>query len=264
MISMTKTLRVDQILVERGIAADLDEARRLVMAGKVLSEGQLLFAPSQRISLDGELSLVQEAAFVSRGGDKLQAAFEEFKISVAGLVCADVGASTGGFTDCLLQHDATRVYAIDVGYGILDWRLRNDSRVIVLERTNARELGKLPEPVEFITADVSFISLKMIIPSLVGWYSEGGGEAVLLVKPQFEATREESARGAGVISSPGIQRRVILEVLDFAAGKGFEARGVIRSPLKGPAGNQEYLVWLSYKEKNGKREGLEELVNDLF
>ena len=255
---------MDQILVERGIAADLDEARRLVMAGKVLSDGQLIFVPSQQIPLEGELSLAQEANFVSRGGIKLQAAFEEFNISVEEMVCADVGASTGGFTDCLLQHGAARVYAIDVGYGILDWGLRNDPRVVVLERTNARELGTLPEPVEFITADVSFISLRMIIPVLAGWYSGPGGEAVLLVKPQFEAAREESARGAGVISNPEIQKRVLLEVLDFAQEKGFKTRGVIRSPLKGPAGNQEFLAWLSYQGTDEGRKKGEELVNALF
>ena len=261
---MAKKQRVDQLLVKRGIAVDLDDARRLVMAGKVLSEGQLIHAPSQTISLDGELCLVQGAQFVSRGGEKLHAALEEFNISVEGLVCADAGASTGGFTDCLLQGGAARVYAIDVGYGILDWRLRNDPRVVVLERTNVRELGNLQEPVVFITADVSFISLKKVLPTLAGWYSELGGEAVLLVKPQFEAAREESARGAGVISEPGIHRRILLEVLDFAAGKGFEIKGVIRSPLQGPAGNQEYLAWLHYHAAEGRREDLQEKIDDLF
>lgn len=264
MVLMAKKQRVDQILVLRGIAADLDEARRLVMAGKILSEGELLFAPSQKIPPDGELSRVQEALFVSRGGEKLQAAIESFKISVKGMVCADVGASTGGFTDCLLQGGAARVYAIDVGFGLLDWRLRNDSRVIALERTNARELGKLPEPVEFITADVSFISLKTVLPSLVGWYPDQGGQAVLLVKPQFEAAREESARGAGVISDPDIQKRVLLEVLDFASDREFETRGVIRSPLKGPAGNQEFLVWLTFPLREISQIRPEEMVNALF
>jgi 23S rRNA (cytidine1920-2'-O)/16S rRNA (cytidine1409-2'-O)-methyltransferase len=264
MIHMAKKQRVDQVLVERGMAVDLDEARRLVMAGKILLDGQLVFAPSQKISLTGELSQVQEPQFVSRGGDKLKAAFDAFDISVEGLVCADVGASTGGFTDCLLQRGAARVYAIDVGFGILDWGLRNDPRVIPLERTNARDLGKLSEPVDFITADVSFISLKMILPCLAGWYSEGGGQAVLLVKPQFEATKEESARGGGVISSPEIQRRVVMEVIDFASGEDFGTRGVIRSPLKGPAGNQEFLVWLTYPEGQLIPDSLEEKVNALF
>jgi 23S rRNA (cytidine1920-2'-O)/16S rRNA (cytidine1409-2'-O)-methyltransferase len=261
---MAKTQRVDQILVERGMAADLDEARRLVMAGKVHVDGQLIFGPSQQISPDRTLSLSSEADFVSRGGQKLQAAFDEFAFSVEKLVCADVGASTGGFTDCLLQRGASRVYAIDVGYGVLDWRLRNDPRVIVLERTNARTLGKLPEPVDFIAADVSFISLKAILPSLAGWYASQGGEVVLLIKPQFEATKAESARGAGVITNQDIQRRVTLEVLDFASQKGFKTRGVIRSPLKGPAGNEEFLAWLSYSKGRMGREDLEEKVNALF
>jgi 23S rRNA (cytidine1920-2'-O)/16S rRNA (cytidine1409-2'-O)-methyltransferase len=164
----------------------------------------------------------------------------------------------------MLQRGASRVYAVDVGYGVLDWRLRNDSRVILLERTNARTLGKLPEPVDFIAADVSFISLKAIIPTLAGWYASQGGEAVLLIKPQFEATQEESARGAGVITDHDVQRRVTLEVLDFAGEKGFETRGVIRSPLKGPAGNQEFLAWLSYGKNATGQEGWEEKVNALF
>lgn len=243
---------------------DLDEARRLVMAGEVLLDGQLIFAPSQKIPPEGELQLAPKAPFISRGGEKLEAAIKAFEISVVELVCADVGASTGGFTDCLLQHGASRVYAVDVGYGILDWTLREDPRVIVLERTNARTLKKLPETVDFITADVSFISLKMILPSLANWYSNRGGEAVLLIKPQFEATKEESAQGAGVITNPEIQKRVIQEVLEFAAGEGFETQGVIRSPLKGPAGNQEFLAWLSYCGGKGDREGMQEKVNLLF
>jgi len=261
---MAKKQRVDQLLVERGLAEDLEEAKRLVMAGKVLCDGQLLFAPAQQIALDGELSLIAEANYVSRGGEKLQAAFEEFGFSVEGLVCADVGASTGGFTDCLLQEGAARVYAVDVGYGVLDWRLRNDPRVVALERTNARTLEILPEPVRFITADVSFISLKLILPSLIDWYPEVGGEAVVLIKPQFEATREESARGTGVISNPEIQRRVILEVLAFAADTGFETLGVTRSPLRGPAGNQEFLAWMRCLKDSGERGGWEEKVDALF
>jgi 23S rRNA (cytidine1920-2'-O)/16S rRNA (cytidine1409-2'-O)-methyltransferase len=261
---MAKKERVDQILVKRGMAADVDEARRLVMAGKVLSEGQLLVAPSQKVTPEAELSLAEGSQFASRGGEKLLAALEQFDLSVEGLICADVGASTGGFTDCLLQAGAVRVYAIDVGHGLLDWRLRKDSRVIPLEKTNARELGELPDPVDFVTADVSFISLKLILPALKGWYTDQGGQAVLLVKPQFEATREESARGAGVISNPEIHRRVLLEVLEFASRKGFETKGVIRSPLLGPAGNQEFLSWLAYPDKNPGREGFKEMIDDLF
>jgi len=262
---MAKKQRVDQILVQRGFAANLDEARRLVMAGQVLMEGQVVFKPSQTVLPEVELSLTKKEPFVSRGGEKLQAAFEAFGISVKDRVCADVGSSTGGFTDCLLQQGAARVYAVDVGFGLLDWRLRNDPRVTVLERTNARDLKELPGPAAFITADVSFISLKKILPAMALWYAKEGGEAVLLVKPQFEASREESARGAGVISDPSIHKRVLLEVLGFAAGKGFETWGIIRSPIKGPAGNQEYLAWLKYPGSPGGIEGIiEEKVNVLF
>jgi 23S rRNA (cytidine1920-2'-O)/16S rRNA (cytidine1409-2'-O)-methyltransferase len=263
-MDMAKTQRVDQLLVDRGIAADLEEARRLVMAGKVLSGDQLMIGPSQEISQDRDLQIIPAGEFVSRGGAKLQAAFEEFAIKVGGLVCADVGASTGGFTDCLLQHGADQVFAIDVGYGILDWNLRHDPRVVVLERTNARTLGKLPKPVEFISADVSFISLKAILPTLTGWYADQGGEAVLLIKPQFEATKEEAARGAGVIASLEIHQRVITEVLDSAADQGFHTQGVIRSPLRGPAGNQEYLAWLGFKRNEGDPQALEEMIDELF
>jgi 23S rRNA (cytidine1920-2'-O)/16S rRNA (cytidine1409-2'-O)-methyltransferase len=224
----------------------------------------LIFTPSQQILLEGDLSLAPQSHFVSRGGEKLLAALEEFQISPQGRVCADVGASTGGFTDCLLQKGAARVYAIDVGYGILDWRLRNDSRVVVLERTNARDLEIIAEPVTLITADVSFISLKKILPSLRGWYPAQGGEAVLLVKPQFEAKREESAPGAGVISDPAIHRRVLEEVLGFAQKKGYEVRGVIRSPLRGPAGNQEFLAWLSYPNGTDASGRLQDIIKVLF
>jgi 23S rRNA (cytidine1920-2'-O)/16S rRNA (cytidine1409-2'-O)-methyltransferase len=242
----------------------LDEARRLVMAGQVFANGQLLISPSQEVSLESDLSLHQGAQFVSRGGDKLLAALEEFDLNVEGVVCADVGASTGGFTDCLLQAGAARVYAIDVGHGILDWRLRNDPRVIPLEKVNARELEKLPEPAGFITADVSFISLKMILSALAGWYSVQGGQAVLLIKPQFEASREESARGAGVISNPEIHKRILLEVLEFASSTGFKTRGLIRSPLKGPAGNQEFLAWLQFPGGDHEEGELVEKVDALF
>ena len=264
MNSMAKKQRVDQILVKRGMVGDLDEARRLVMAGQVFANGQLLISPSQEVSLESDLSLHQGAQFVSRGGDKLLAALEEFDLNVEGVVCADVGASTGGFTDCLLQAGAARVYAIDVGHGILDWRLRNDPRVIPLEKVNARELVRLPEPVGFITADVSFISLKMILSALAGWFSEQGGQAVLLIKPQFEASREESARGAGVISNPEIHKRILLEVLEFASSTGFETRGLIRSPLKGPAGNQEFLAWLQFPGGDHEQGELVEKVDALF
>lgn len=261
---MADKKRVDQLLIEQGLVEDIDQARRLVMAGKVLYRGQVVVKPSETVSSRDALQLVEDAPYVSRGGEKLQAAFESFPILAAGKICADVGASTGGFTDCLLQQGAARVYAIDVGYGQLDWKLRNDPRVISLERTNARKLSGLPEPVELVTADVSFISLKKILPAITRWYGEGAGEALLLIKPQFEASREESARGAGVIRDPAIHKKVLEDVLGFAARQGFQLQGVIRSPLQGPAGNQEFLAWLAYQSTGWEDPGPGDLISPLF
>ena len=261
---MAKKHRIDQSLVSVGLAGDLEEANRLVMAGKVQYLGQLVFQSSQQISDPEGITLIPDQKFVSRGGEKLQAAFDQFPIDVKGKVCADIGASSGGFTDCLLQHGADRVYAIDVGYGILEWKLRNNPRVEVLERTNARNLEKLPQTIDFITADVSFISLKKILVPASGWFSISGGQAVVLIKPQFEANREESAKGAGVILDPDIHQRILKEILDFAASHGFAPAGLIQSPLRGPAGNVEFLSWLIYQGDSGGQDKISGLVSSLF
>jgi 23S rRNA (cytidine1920-2'-O)/16S rRNA (cytidine1409-2'-O)-methyltransferase len=157
-----------------------------------------------------------------------------------------VGASTGGFTDCLLQNGAAKVYAIDVGQGILHWKLRQDERVVVMERTNARHVERLPEPVRLVTIDASFISLKILLPVVRAWFSPEGGQVVALIKPQFEAGREDVARGEGVIRSPEVHRRVLMEVLTYAGEERFHVQGLIRSPLLGPKGNTEFLAWLEY------------------
>ncbi len=170
---MANNKRIDQILVERGLVNNLEEAKRFIMAGKVRHLGQVVMKASQKVNDVDVITLIQNPKYVSRGGEKLGAAFTQFPLTVSDRVCADVGSSTGGFTDCLLINGASRVYAIDVGYGILDWRLRNDPRVLVMERTNARFLAALPEPVEFITADVSFISLKKILPVVSSWFPTG-------------------------------------------------------------------------------------------
>jgi len=261
---MAKKQRIDLSLVSMGLADDLDEANRLVMAGKVQYLGQLVFQSSQQISDPQGITVIPDQKYVSRGGDKLQAAFDQFSIDVKGKVCADIGASSGGFTDCLLQHGAEKVFAIDVGYGILEWKLRNNPRVEVLERTNARNLEKLPETVDFLTADVSFISLKKILLPATGWFSINGAQAVVLIKPQFEATREESARGAGVILDPSIHQRVLVDILDFTSAHGFEPSGLIKSPLQGPAGNVEFLAWLSYPGENVEKMKILEMVSSLF
>jgi len=257
---MPKKIRVDLLLVGRGLAESRAKAQALVMAGQVRAAGQVIDKPSSLVDEAAELTVDRGPRFVSRGGEKLQAAFEIFDLDVTGLVCADVGASTGGFTDCLLQHGAARVYAIDVGEGILHWNLRNDPRVTAMEGVNARFVESLPEPVDFVTIDASFISLKVLLPVVKAWFSltpnpypatgESGvrrsGEVVALIKPQFEAGRREVARGKGVVRDPEVRRRVLLEVLAFAQEQGYQIRGLARSPVLGPKGNVEFPGWLAY------------------
>ncbi len=251
-------VRVDLLLVERGLAESRSQAQRLVMAGQVRADGQVINKPAMTVKPETLLEVDQGPPFVSRGGEKLQSALATFDLDARGLVCADVGASTGGFTDCLLQNGAERVYAIDVGYGILHWKLRQDKRVVVMERTNARHLEKLPEPASLVTIDASFISLKILLPVICSWLPSGGGQVVALVKPQFEAGRKEASRGSGVIRDPTVHRTVLLDILRFAQDENFTVCGLIRSPLIGPKGNVEFLAWLGYPKANGG--DLEQLV----
>jgi 23S rRNA (cytidine1920-2'-O)/16S rRNA (cytidine1409-2'-O)-methyltransferase len=235
--------RLDVLLVERGMTASREKAQALIMAGEVLVEEQVVAKAGLRIPIDAEITLRNRLRFVSRGGEKLDAALTQFGIATAGVICADVGASTGGFTDCLLQHGAARVYAIDVGYGQLAYTLRTDPRVVVIERTNARYLDSLPEPVDFIAVDASFISLKLLLPVLKSW-ARPSFSIVPLIKPQFEAGRENVGKG-GVVRDPAVHTVVLENVLSFAQDIGLHVRGLMRSPLKGPAGNVEFLAWLS-------------------
>jgi len=202
--------------------------------------------------------------FVSRGGEKLEAAIMAFKVDVNGLVCADVGASTGGFTDCLLQNGAHRVYAVDVGHGILDWKLRKDERVVVMEKTNARFVTNLPEMVTLITIDVSFISLKLILPVIREWFPNTGGAVIALIKPQFEVDRQIAARCKGVVRDPKLHQQTVTSVLAFAQEVGFGVKGLIRSPLLGPKGNKEFLAYLiyPYTDKNELGEIVDVVVSD--
>lgn len=243
---MSEKMRIDELLVERGLAKDVEQAKRLVMAGEVRVKGQLAHNPSMTFASDAPITVDEGLTYVSRGGEKLAAALQRFSLQVEGLTCADVGASTGGFTDCLLQQGAAKVFAIDVGYGLLDWKLRQDERVQVMERTNARYLYQLPQPVSFITIDASFISLKRLLPVTMNWFIEGGGHTIALVKPQFEAQREEAARAEGVITDPDIHRRVLQEVIQAAHQVGYQIKGLMPSPLQGPEGNLEYLAWFEY------------------
>lgn len=255
---MPKT-RLDVLLVEHGLAESRSLAQRLIMAGEVRVDGQVVYKPATAVSADSKLVVDSGPRFVSRGGEKLEAAFQAWPIDVTGCTCADVGVSTGGFTDCLLQHGAVKVYAIDVGKGILHWNLRSDPRVVVMEETNARFVESLPEPVQWIVCDASFISLRVLLPVMKKWTltspsappplgerQRGEVGLIALIKPQFEAGRKESAKGDGVIRDPEVHRRVLEEVLTFAQEIGFSVRGLIRSPVLGPKGNVEFLAWLRF------------------
>ncbi len=237
--------RLDQRVHALGLTDSRELARRLIMAGEVLVNGQRVDRPATAVDDGAAITLKAKPRFVSRGGEKLEAALAHFQIDVAGRVCADVGASTGGFTDCLLQRGAARVYAIDVGHGVLDLRLRRDARVVVMEETNARYLARLPEPVDFVSIDAAFISLKLLLPAAQGWLAGAPAEIVALIKPQFEAGRAEVSRGGGVIRDPRVHQRVLVEVLNSAAALGLAVRGLRRSPLVGPKGNAEFLAWLT-------------------
>lgn len=260
-------VRLDVLLVERGLAESRAKAQALIMAGQVRVAGQTALKPATAVASDSELTVDTGPRFVSRGGEKLDAALETFAIHVTGLVCADVGSSTGGFTDCLLQRGVTKVYAIDVGKGILHWKLRNDPRVVVMEETNARFVESLPEPVSLVTMDASFISLKILLPVVKRWFfpsspfEEEKGDVVALIKPQFEAGKKDVARSDGVIRDPEIHRQVLTDILTFAQEQGFLIRGLMRSPLLGPKGNTEFLVWLKLFSKEAEREDFLTLID---
>jgi 23S rRNA (cytidine1920-2'-O)/16S rRNA (cytidine1409-2'-O)-methyltransferase len=238
---MSRRERLDALLVERGLVESRNLAQKLIMAGQVCVDGQVAMKPSRRVDPKAELHVGRGARYVSRGGEKLEHALEHFPVSVEGRICADVGASTGGFTDCLLQHGAERVYAIDAGRGQLHWKLRNHPRVVIMERTNARYLESLPEPVSLVTMDVSFISLRLIFPTVTAWLADHG-QVVALVKPQFEAAPGDVGKG-GVVRDWAVRRSVLGNVLASARQNGLMPRGLLESPLRGPKGNIEFLLW---------------------
>lgn len=238
--------RLDILIVQRGLVESRQKARAIIMAGEVLVNGAVVDKPGTLVDFAAQIDIKARPRFVSRGGDKLEAALNAFQIDVAGKICADVGASTGGFTDCLLQHGAAKVYAIDVGYGQLAFNLRQDQRVVLFERTNARYLERLPEPVSIVVVDASFISLRLLLPTITGWLA-ASAVVVPLIKPQFEAGREDVGRG-GVVRDQLVHARVIHEVFSAAEVLGFQPRGIIRSPLLGPAGNTEFLGLLTWGE----------------
>ena len=240
--------RLDVALVRRGLAPSRERARALIMAGQVLIAGQLVDKPGTLISLDAECSLKEapdELKYASRGGLKLEKAIDTFALHPEGMVALDVGASTGGFTDCLLRHGAKRVYALDVGQGQLAWTLRNDPRVVVMEHTNIRYLKSLPESIQCTAIDVSFISLRLVLPPLVPLLAPGAW-VVALVKPQFEAGKAEVDKGAGVIKNPEVHERVLYELQEWITqNTPFRILGLTDSPIYGRDGNREFLLHLS-------------------
>ena len=243
MSRQVKKTRLDLLLLERGIASSVEKARAMIMAGSVSIDARMVDKPGHNVPMDAEVSVTTEDhPFVSRGGVKLRGALEHFVLDVRGMAVLDVGASTGGFTDCLLQAGAGKVFAVDVGYGQLAWKLREDPRVVVIERTNIRYYdGKhLDEKPALAVIDVSFISLKTVIPAVLGLVRDDAW-VLALIKPQFEARREEVGKN-GVVTDAAVHDRVVEEIRLFCLSQNMEVTGTCLSPLVGPAGNREYFI----------------------
>jgi len=250
-VSPRARVRLDALLVEQGLAASRAEAARLVLAGRVRVGGGPAGKAGQLLRADAPVSLVAAAPYVSRGGEKLAGALAALGVAVEGRVCLDVGASTGGFTDCLLAHGARRVYAVDVGHGQIHPRLRGDARVVVLEGVNARYLapGQLAERPTLATIDVSFIAIEKVLPAVAACL-DADGEVLAMVKPQFEVGRGQVGKG-GVVRDPALHRRAILGVAACARVEGFRIAGVAASPLRGPKGNREFFLRLVRGARDG-------------
>ena len=265
---MTKKSRLDLHLLTKGIVKSRQEAQRLIRAGKVRTiNGQILDKPGQEVLKDLEIEVTQPLKYVSRGGEKLAEAFKQFPLDIKNRVCLDAGISTGGFTDCLLQFGASKVYGVDVGYGQTAWRIRNDPRVVLWERTNIRHLtpeklfhDKDPIP-DFAVADLSFISLKIVLPSIKSLLNSNKSELIVLVKPQFEVGKDKVGKG-GVVRDHSLHASAIKGVAYESKKLGWHPKGVVSSPLKGPAGNQEYLLWMD-NEVEGN-DDIESFLNLLF
>jgi len=254
-----RKIRLDKLLIEKGLAQSREKARAFILEGNVVVDGIRINKAGTLIKPDAVVQVLEKLRYVSRGGLKLEAALKGFNIDVTDRIAMDVGASTGGFTDCLLQYGAKKVYAIDVGYGQFDWRLRNDSRVVLLEKTNIRYLKKTVDSlqltvesqrledlinnnIDIATVDVSFISLLKVIPEIMG-FLEKGGEIVALVKPQFEVGRKDIGKG-GVVRDETKRKSIVDKILAEVKDMGFEIKGVMESPIKGPKGNIEYFIYL--------------------
>jgi 23S rRNA (cytidine1920-2'-O)/16S rRNA (cytidine1409-2'-O)-methyltransferase len=240
---MSAKKRLDHLIVEKDLVSSRQRGQALIMAGKVLVDGVVVDKPGTSVSIDADISVKgRDQAYVSRGGLKLAGALESLKISVQDLVCLDIGASTGGFTDCLLQHGAAKVYAVDVGYGQLAWRLRQDDRVVVIERTNIRYMpaDRIPEAADLATIDVSFISLRLVVPAVLK-FLKSGGQILALIKPQFEVGRAKVGKG-GVVKDAALRESVIKGLIEFFHQLGLTCGPVVASCVLGPKGNQEYIL----------------------
>ncbi|MBS5885428.1 TlyA family RNA methyltransferase [Clostridium sp.] len=261
-----KKERLDILLVEKGIFTSRERAKTSIMAGKIFVDGQRVDKAGEKINVDADIIFKgQEIPYVSRGGLKLEKAIKEFGVNLKDKVCMDIGASTGGFTDCMLQNDAKKVFSIDVGYGQFAWKLRTDSRVVCMERTNIRyvtpeDLGELTD---FASIDVSFISLKKIMPATLSLLNESG-EVVALIKPQFEAGKEKVGK-KGVVRDINVHKEVVLDIVEFLISQNLNILSVSYSPIKGPEGNIEYLVYFT-KDKNKEStftiDDIEKIVNE--
>lgn len=241
-IKSMRKMRLDVLLTQLGLTESREKAKALIIAAQVLVNGQVVSKPGSQVAVDSEISLKDSLPYVSRGGLKLERALQAFNVDVQGKIVADVGASTGGFTDCLLKRGAAKVYAIDVGYGQLAWTLRQDARVVVMERTNVRYLQGLPELADLATVDVSFISLTLVLPAVCKLLKPEG-EIIALIKPQFEAGRRQVSKG-GVVKDAAVHRAVLQRIVLWSLEQGLDVKGLIPSPLRGPAGNIEFFIHL--------------------
>lgn len=242
-----KKQRIDILLFSSGLVESRNKAQRLVMAGEVEVEGQLVHKPSELFEPTCHITLRSKPKYVSRGGLKLEKAINKFHIDdIEDKICVDIGASTGGFTDCLLQHGAIKVYSIDVGFGQLHQSLRDDPRVVEMERVNVKDVRKIPDPVDLVTIDVSFISVKRILPIIKIWANKKIIRVIALIKPQFEVGRIIAAKGKGVVRDKKEREKVVKEILNFAKDEGFDVLAVTESPITGPKGNIEFLAHLLF------------------
>jgi 23S rRNA (cytidine1920-2'-O)/16S rRNA (cytidine1409-2'-O)-methyltransferase len=238
-----KKIRLDELLLHRGMSTDLQQAQRIIGAGEVTVNGLRADKSGSLFPADTLPEVKSKCPYVSRGGYKLKGGLDAFSFDPSGLICADIGASSGGFTDCLLQHGAQKVYAVDVAYGILDWKLRQDKRVVVIERFNARNIGReqIPEPIDLAVIDAAFISLTKLIPPLLPLFRDNEICIICLIKPQFELPRELIPKG-GVVKNPAHHQQAIDKIITFVEASGLQAENVIPSPIRGPKGNTEFLL----------------------